>query len=321
MHERAHHRFGEREQARLVEEFADRRRDGDALLAEREHAPLALAQDAEAGLELRLERLAVHRNAIMADAEEHEVVGNQPFEELNGFGDLVDRQQRRIGLEPGDDRSDVVDHRPPVLHAETDVREHLIERFEDGAPLRLAEKPDMDVDEAFARCAGRAVGAFEARQRADAVARQREHRVRHEPNVDAAVGELGHHRVDQERHVVVEDFENLDAFEMAPGRRRHVEAKLRGAGRAHRHERPGRSRERGDLGGLITKHVLRRRAGEQAADEVPRDMRAALVQQGAGRGDQTLGGCVIRGSNVFNRHRVSRREMMKHRLRPCGRSC
>ena len=46
-----------------------------------------------------LERLAVEH--IIAHAEEGEIVGRQPLQELDRFGDLVDRQRRRIVLELG----------------------------------------------------------------------------------------------------------------------------------------------------------------------------------------------------------------------------
>jgi len=54
---RAHSGFGDEQKPRLVEELANLRRHGHQLMAAPHHPHLALAQQAEAGLELRLERV------------------------------------------------------------------------------------------------------------------------------------------------------------------------------------------------------------------------------------------------------------------------
>ncbi len=41
-----------------------------------------------------------------------------------------------------------------------------------------------------------------------AVALNAEHRMRHQLHVEPALGEFAHHRVDQERHVVVDDLDH-----------------------------------------------------------------------------------------------------------------
>ena len=56
-----------------------------------------------------------------------------------------------LALELGDDFADARQHRPPILHRDPHVGEHLFERAYDiGAPVSSTAL-DMNVDEAFAR--------------------------------------------------------------------------------------------------------------------------------------------------------------------------
>ena len=48
-----------------------------------------------------------------------------------------------------------------------------------------------------------------------------EHRMRHQPHVEPAVGEFAHHRVDQERHVVVDDLDHRDGLAVGGALQRH----------------------------------------------------------------------------------------------------
>jgi hypothetical protein len=62
------------------------------------HALLARPQQAEPGLELRLERRFARIERITADAQKGEIVGHQPFEEGNRLGHFLARQRRRAFL-------------------------------------------------------------------------------------------------------------------------------------------------------------------------------------------------------------------------------
>ena len=77
----------------------------------------------------------------------------------------------------------------------------------------------MDMDEAFAR-AGGLVGGAERAELA-ALARHAEHRMRHQPHLEPMIGDLAHHRVDQERHVVVDDLDHRDRLALARILQRH----------------------------------------------------------------------------------------------------
>ena len=176
------------------------------------------AHDAERAVEIGLQRVAVE--GVVAHAEEGEIVGQQPLQELDRLGDLVDRQRRRIGLEIGDDAVDALEHGAPVLHRQPHFAEHARERAHDlGARGLVLDRLDMDMDEAFARAAGGVGGA--ERDELCAVAPHAEDRMRHQLHVEPALGELAHHRIDQERHVVVDDLDHRDRLALARLFQRH----------------------------------------------------------------------------------------------------
>ena len=75
-----------------------------------------------------------------------------------------------------------------------------------GAHGFVGDRLEVEMDEALARIAG---GVRRAeRHELAAVALDAEHRMRHQPHVEPALGEFAHHRVDQERHVVVDDLDD-----------------------------------------------------------------------------------------------------------------
>ena len=237
----------------------------------------AHAHDAEPALEDRLERVGARRELVIADAQEGEIVGDQPFQELDRLGDLADRQRRRIGLELGDQLGDPRRHRTPVLHGDAHVGEHVRDGAHDlGAARLLVDALDVDLDEALAqRSAGGGARALEAGQTAGAVALDGEHRMHDQADLHAMLGELGEHRIDQERHVVVDDLEDRGGLEplVDGGDGGRVEAHLGDAGLAVREKRPGSGRELGELARVVAHEVLGHRAREQRGRRSPRARR------------------------------------------------
>ena len=73
----------------------------------------------------------------------------------------------------------------------------------------------MNVDETLAFGGGR-IGCAERDQLA-AIAPHAEHRMRHQPHIEPVIGEVAHHRIDQERHVVVDDLDHRDRLALARG--------------------------------------------------------------------------------------------------------
>ena len=230
-------------------------------LPRRSTLQFARAHDAERAVIIRHQRVAVE--GVVAQAEEGEIVGQQPLQEMDGLGDLVDRQRRRIALELVDDGVDALEHGAPVGHRRAHLREHGGKRLHDrGAGVRF-ERSEMDVDEALARAAA-GVGRAEAGQLAGAVARDAEHRMRHQPHLEPAFGDFAHHRVDQKRHVVVDDVDHRHRFALAGVRERdRLATQLRRARVARLQEIPGAAGQHGEIGGAVARQVFRHRAREQ----------------------------------------------------------
>ena len=107
----------------------------------------------------------------------------------------------------------------------------------------------MDMDEAFPQRSPARRHRLEVRQPALRSRADGEDRVHHQAHVDAALRQLRHDRVDQERHVVVDDLEDRDVLEPVArdGAGRGLEPDLAGAGLADGEQRPGPLRQRRDL--------------------------------------------------------------------------
>ena len=297
MHARADRGFGDDQQCRLVEQRADLRRDLERRVPSLHRRHAARPHDAEPAREDGLQRVPAGAELVIADAQEGEIVGDQPFEELDRLGDLADRQRRRIGLELGDHLGDPRPHGAPVLHGGAHVAEHVGDRPHDlGAARLVVDALDVDVDEAFAqRAPGRGPGPLEGDELAGGVALDGEHRMHDQANVDAALGQLAQHRVDQERHVVVDDVENRGGPQPlvlgAHGGR--FQPHLRGAGLALRQERPRVRRQVGELARVVAHEILGHRARQQRGDEALGRLAMPAVQHLAGRGDQRLRGALL----------------------------
>ena len=83
---------------------------------------------------------------VLAVAEEREVVGGQPAQQVLALGDLGAAQRRRVGVELLDDRAHLLVHLRPVLDGHADVAEHPLQRLLDlGRGLAVADPGDLDV--------------------------------------------------------------------------------------------------------------------------------------------------------------------------------
>jgi hypothetical protein len=280
--------LGDDERLGPHEEFADRRRRVHDLAGAAEDAHVGIAQDAErrqVGRPQRPARRAAGKG-IFAQAQEGEVVVTEPFDEGDRLGDLgpVDRRGvrgifRRRGAHPGE-------HGRPVLDRRGDVGEHLVQAR--GEPVAIGferDARDVDLDQAFAdRRALRRRRAEIVGEPARTVAPHRHDRVGDEEDAAAGLLQLGHHRIDEEGHVVVED---LDDRHRLPARDGDVGEPDEVASRpALGKEAGGGAREGGKLGRRILFEVLEADAGEEVAGERRGD---GLAGQGAaGRRNQPL---------------------------------
>ena len=160
-------------------------------------------------------------------------------------------------------------------------------------PLLVIDARNMDVDVALAPLAGtRRPRSLERHEAAVRIALHGEDRMHGELHVEAAVGDHAHDRIDQERHVVVDDLEHRHGLEPLVRRA--------GAGRGEAHarrcracageQRPGVRRQRGKLAGVVAHEVFRHRAREHRGDEIGRNVRVLGSQDLAGGRDQGLRG-------------------------------
>jgi hypothetical protein len=145
----------------------------------------------------------------------------------------------------------------------------------------------MDMDETFAQ---RAACGFPWLHRGTCeppavVARDRKCRMRDQADTEPAVGQFAHHRIDQERHVVVDHLEDRDGFQALAGRRLgRYETDFRRAGFALPEEGPGLAREFGQFARVIGQQVFRRGSCEQQCGEGCRNVaeqRASFIDQRA----------------------------------------
>src|SRR5262245_65958679 len=97
MHAGMNVRFRNDERTRLLQERHDLRSNLKKFIAALEHAQLSRTHDAKGTLKLRLEGASVE--SIVAHTKEREIIRQEPLQELNCFGDLVDWQWRRIRSE------------------------------------------------------------------------------------------------------------------------------------------------------------------------------------------------------------------------------
>ena len=156
-------------------------------LPRRSEPHVARPQQPQPGLEFRFERIVAVGKGIVARAEQREIVGRDPFQKLDRFGDLVGRQRRRIGPQFGDDLAGARQHRPPILDGDAHVGEDVFERAHDHGPLRrIVDAFDMDVNEAFAAAAGLAC-PLEGDELSRLIALDGEDRMHQQADVEAHV--------------------------------------------------------------------------------------------------------------------------------------
>ncbi len=174
----------------------------------------ALAQDAEpaAGDDAQ-HILAVHRlERIVPAAEEGEVVVQEPGEEGAPFFELGLRHRAARLVKPLEGLRHARLHRSPVLHRSAHVGQHACEtRLELGQLRRIALAVDLDMHEGLEASLGGLARRGDGDKLAVAVAHAAHHRMDHEVQREALAVDFHRHRVDEERHVVVDDLDHAVA--------------------------------------------------------------------------------------------------------------
>ncbi len=202
--------LGQHQQGLLPGLLLDQRRE----LAERGGHVLVGAEDAEAGAGDGPQHvvLAVGLEAVLAVAEEGEVVVGQPAEQVGALPDLLLGQRRRAGLQLVDDRQHLAVHLLPVLDRLADVAQHPEQGLLDVAGVLVVGHPgDLDVHPGLAdrvrrRLDGPVGDRGDGLERAGDVADHVELRVDDGVHVPQLAGQLHRQGVHEERHVVGDDL-------------------------------------------------------------------------------------------------------------------
>ncbi len=218
-------------------------------------------------------------------AEEGEVVGLQPAQEILVLGEVgrPARHQVADGIEAG------APHRPPVLDRQPHLGEHARERggelVEQGG-IGLAV--DLDMHHRFGpRPLVDLAG--EAQQVAVEVAPHRQHGMGQQVDADLAAIELVGDRIDQERHVVVDDLhDGMAALEAVVAEEGIEHPHLGDARQAAAGEGQQRGRGGGALLGRGRRQILVGDAAEQAAGEMGGFVASAALQGGGADGIQPV---------------------------------
>jgi hypothetical protein len=192
------------------------------------------------------------------------------------------------------------------LHRQPHLAEYVIERAHDvGAHGLDSNWLEVNMNEAFA-CAVR--GRSAQRLELGAVALNAEHRMRHQLHGEPALGDFAHHRIDQERHVVIDDLDQRDRLAVARLIQRHVlAADFRRARLALAQKIERSLGQRGEIGRRVAQHVFRHRVLVKLRDERGRDVVAARAERRARLFDHGAGGAFAFADGNIHGHGIMHR--------------
>src|SRR4030095_10116070 len=278
MHAGVDVRLRDDERARLLQERHDLRRDLQQFIATLEHAQLSRTHDAKSTLKLRLEGASVE--SVVAHAEKGEIICEQPLQELNCFGDLVNRQWRRIGFHLGDYRNDAIAHCVPVLDRHPHFTEQRLQRtHEIAAGVVVHDLKEMKVDETFPILLR---SRRTERNQFAALAPHADDRMRDEAHIEMALRNLTRYRIDQEGHVIVDNLDHRNCLATAGGRERHGFATyFWPAWSPLGHKVICAFGERSEIFGAIAPYVFGHGPAVKLRDKRARDVEAAAGKLGA----------------------------------------
>jgi hypothetical protein len=161
--------------------------------------------------------------------EQGEVVVGQPLQEGAALGDLFGRHRGRHLRQRLLRRLQALQHGLPVGHRRPHVGQHPFDAGRQCGALAGIDQPvDLYVHPGLARLLRRRAARPDRLQPALAVALDRVHRVDQQMQAQALAVDLHGNRIDQERHVVVDDLHHAVA---------RTPAVLAGRGAEHLHPR------------------------------------------------------------------------------------
>ena len=237
--------------------------------------------------------------AIVPHAEQGEIVRRDPLQKLDRFGDFLGWQRRRIGFQFRRHVTRARQHGPPIRNGDAHIGEDFFQRRNDLRPLPVVvETGDMNVNEAFAASFA-LVRSPERRQPSRLVALDGEDRMDQQSNVERAFADLAEHQVDEERHVVVENFEHSEVVRRA----RRRESDLGRSGLALEQKRPRLLGERGEFLRAIAIEIVGHRAAIQLGEKIQRNIAPAPGKYGGCRIHKRLFRGILMGAgNVLHGH-------------------
>ena len=144
----------------------------------------------EIGDRLKRDLLGAADEFVFAHAEEGEVVVEQPLQEGDQFGQLVDRDRRRVLLVGADRLAHALLHRPQVEHGDPHVGEHGFEIVLQRPCLLGRDARQMEMEKAFADRLRVGAGlGIESGELARAVAFHRDHGMKGKTHVMTTLGQ------------------------------------------------------------------------------------------------------------------------------------
>ena len=169
--------------------------DGALGVAQHAQAVLGLVEWLLGGVLARLEL----RVLVDPRAQKHEVLGPQPLEELHLVGPRAAR-----GVQFGDGLAHQLQHRREVLDCLADVGQRGLDPFDQGLLPVATHRVEQHLDH---RLAARRAGVCAV---AGAVALHLDDGVEEGADLQALIGDLAHHAVDEEGRVVLNDLEPVE---------------------------------------------------------------------------------------------------------------
>ena len=248
-------RLADDQRLRPHQELADRRRRRHPFGAAAEHANRWIAQNAKTGPTGTTQGPALGPAdiVVVADPEEREVALGKPFEEGDRLGTVLCGDRRRrgpIGLDHG---AEPGQHVRPVGDGTTHLHKERLQAFREPlARLLAAEATEVNLDEALPHGAfGCRPGAEIVDEPAGRIASNVDDRMGHQAHIHSIRAKLGQRRIEEERHVAVEDAEHGDGTARRTANRRIGKPDHGRVGLAHGKERIGHADEAGEIAGTV----------------------------------------------------------------------
>ena len=212
VHRRYHVGLGHQHQVRPADGVLDGRRQvGEVAAQAVEQARLDPAQHAEAAVldDVQPGFLRSVDEAVVAEAEEREVVVVEPAQERNDLGHILGRVGGRAAFQMGDGVLQMVAHGPPVADGGADVDQHRLDlRLDLTQRLGRALLVHLDVHEALGDGPIHGRPVAQGGDGAGGRAVDLDHRVDDQMDGQPECVQRSGERVDEERHVVVDDLDD-----------------------------------------------------------------------------------------------------------------